>query len=79
MTKAPCVDSVESGPLVCFFTSVHRGRKFVLFCFGVGEEGHNIDFRHTETEESYRVRKTVPRPVDLEGDQREAAEARMWR
>lgn len=39
MTKAPCVDSIESRPLVCFFTSAGRGRNII---FLVGWRGRVI-------------------------------------
>ena len=65
--------SMGSGPLGCFFTGAHRGSKII---WGGGRESHNIDLRYREKlgREMWRRRGGV-RPVDLEGNQREAAEA----
>ena len=75
MTKASCVDSIESGPLVCFFTIVHRGRNTI---WGEWRENHHVDFTCRDKlgrELQSGKEGSEVRPVDLEGDQREAVEA----
>lgn len=38
MTKGPCVDSIESRPLVCFFLQVLVEEEILFFWWGGGGE-----------------------------------------
>lgn len=76
MTKALCRFHGIRTPSVLLYKCSWRKKNYLgFFCV----EGRRVIILTSDAErnweESYRVRKEEVRPVDLEGDQREAVEA----